>query len=59
MTLDVTLNQEGTNPMSKAPEAGFTASTTINRSDFGVDKYVPMVSDQIVISIEAEAGAAQ
>lgn len=55
VTLDVTLNSEGPHPMSKKPSAGFTASTTINRSDFGVGKYVPMVSDQIDISIEAEA----
>ncbi len=59
VTLDVTLNQEGSNPMMKTPEAGFTATTTINRSDFGMDKYVPMVSDQIDIAIEAEANLAK
>ena len=57
VTLDVKLNQQGENPFTKKPEAGFTATTSILRSDFGMDKYVPMVSDQIDLYIEAEANA--
>ena len=55
VTLNVTLNAEAPHPMMKVKAAGFTATTTIMRSDFGMDKYVPMVSDQIDLSIEAEA----
>jgi polyisoprenoid-binding protein YceI len=56
VTLDVTLNQKGPNMMKKIT-AGFTARGTINRSDFGIGKYVPAVSDQIDLYIEAEANA--
>ena len=56
VTLDVTLNQKGPNMMKKIT-AGFTAKGTINRSDFGISTYVPAVSDQIDLYIEAEANA--
>ena len=55
VTLDVKLNKEGDHPMTKKKSVGFSASTTIKRSDFGVDKYVPDVSDEIKIEIESEA----
>ncbi len=54
VVLDVTLNQKGPNMMKKMT-AGFTAKTTISRSTFGIKYLVPAVSDQIDISIEAEA----
>ncbi len=53
VTLDVKLNQVG-QEMGKAT-AGFTATGTINRSDFGIGAYVPAVSDKIDLYIEAEA----
>ena len=56
VTLDVTLNQKAPNMMKKIT-AGFTAKGTINRSDFGIGAYVPAVSDQIDLYIEAEANA--
>jgi polyisoprenoid-binding protein YceI len=56
VTLDVTLNKKGPNMMKKET-AGFTAKGTINRSDFGISTYVPAVSDQIDLYIEAEANA--
>jgi len=55
VTLDVTINKVGEHPMRKAAAAGFDASTTIKRSDFGISKYVPMVSDDIKIHITSEA----
>jgi len=55
VTLDVKLNQQGANPFTKKPEAGFTATASILRSDFGMTMLVPMVSDQIDLYIEAEA----
>jgi polyisoprenoid-binding protein YceI len=57
VTLDVTINKIGTNPMRGVPAAGFDATTTIKRSDFGVSKYVPNVSDEVVIHITMEAFA--
>lgn len=52
--LDVTVNKIGEHPMSKKPAAGFDATTTIKRSDFGIGKYVPNVSDEVKISITTE-----
>jgi polyisoprenoid-binding protein YceI len=55
VTLDVTLNQIAPNPMNKKQTAGFTATGTIKRSDFGMNFGVPNVSDEIPLTIEAEA----
>ena len=54
VALDVTLNKTGINMMKKQT-AGFTASTTIKRSDFGITTYVPALSDEVKIDIESEA----
>ncbi|MDO7841219.1 YceI family protein [Sphingomonas immobilis] len=42
-----------TNPMSKKFSIGFLGRMTFKRSDFGVSKYVPMVSDETVLVINA------
>lgn len=55
VVLKVKLNKIGNNPMNNKKTLGFSASTVIKRSDFGVDKYVPNVSDDVRIDIEAEA----
>ncbi len=55
VVLDVKLNKIGEHPMNHKKTAGFTASTTIKRSDFGISMYVPNVSDEVKIDIEAEA----
>jgi len=57
VVLDATLNGAGEHPMSKVQTIGFDAHTTIKRSDFGMDKYVPSVSDEIRIAITTEAAA--
>ncbi|QWF17972.1 YceI family protein [Lysobacter capsici] len=53
--LDVTINKIGEQPMAKRAAAGFDATTTLKRSDFGIAKYVPNVSDEIKIRITTEA----
>ncbi|WP_311239413.1 MULTISPECIES: YceI family protein [unclassified Xanthomonas] len=55
VVLDVTLNGAGEHPMKKVAAAGFDASTTIKRSDFGVGQYAPNVSDEVKIRITTEA----
>jgi polyisoprenoid-binding protein YceI len=55
VTLDVTVNTIGAHPMTKVQSAGFDATATIKRSDFGVGAYVPNVSDEIKIRITTEA----
>lgn len=54
VTLDVKLNKIGEN-MMKLKTAGFTASTTIKRSEFGITTYVPNLGDDVKIEIESEA----
>lgn len=53
--LDVTINKIGEQPMAKRAAAGFDASTTLKRSDFGLGKYAPNVSDEVSIRITTEA----
>ncbi|MBF6024174.1 YceI family protein [Lysobacter niastensis] len=55
VVLDTTINKVGDHPMSKRAAAGFDATTTVKRSDFGVDKYAPNVSDNVTIRITTEA----
>lgn len=57
VTLHATLNKIGMQPMMKMPAVGFAATGTLKRSWFGVDKYVPMVSDTIHLRITVEADA--
>lgn len=54
-TLDVKLNKLDIQPMTKIKTAGFTASTTIKRSEFGLNYALPAVSDDVKIDIEVEA----
>ena len=56
VTLDVTLLAAGPYPMDKSvTAAGFNATATLKRSDFGMTAYVPMISDEVVITISTEA----
>jgi len=54
VTLDAKVNRIGIFEIPgviKAQAAGFDATTVIKRSDFGVTKYVPYVSDEIPVRI--------
>lgn len=53
VTLHVSFNGSGINPMDKAYTAGFEARGTIQRSAFGVSKYVPLVGDDVELIISA------
>ena len=59
IVLTVRLNKLDTNPLSQKRTAGFSASTTIKRSEFGLGKYTPGVSDTVTIEIEAESNKAE
>lgn len=54
VVLDVTLNQIAEN-MFGLKTAGFKATTTIVRSEFGIDTYAPALGDEVQIYIQAEA----
>jgi polyisoprenoid-binding protein YceI len=56
VVLDAHLNKAGPHPFyDNAPAAGFNATTTLKRSDYGLGKYVPVVSDELKVSITVEA----
>jgi polyisoprenoid-binding protein YceI len=58
VTLDAKVNKIGIFEIPgviKAQAAGFDATTVIKRSDFGVSKYVPAVSDDIPVRITLDA----
>lgn len=53
VVLDARFNGAGINPLNKAYTIGFNATTTINRSDFGVKTYVPLIGDTVTLRISA------
>jgi polyisoprenoid-binding protein YceI len=60
VTLDVTFNQRAPHPLPQyngVEVAGFSAATTIKRSDFGMSTFVPAIGDEIEIILEVEGQA--
>jgi polyisoprenoid-binding protein YceI len=55
VTLMVTLNKAGMNPITNKMTVGFTATTTLKRSDFGINTLLPDLNDTVEIEIGAEA----
>lgn len=55
VVLDVTLNKAAEHPMGKRPAIGFDATATVKRSEFGLGKYAPNVSDEVQLRITTEA----
>lgn len=56
VSLVVKLNKAGESPIVKGHYvAGFSALGKLNRSDFGIKTYVPMIGDEITIAISTEA----
>lgn len=47
--------QCGNNPVNKKPMCTGDVTATIKRSDFGLTKYIPAVSDEVKISVPVEA----
>ncbi|WP_347261085.1 YceI family protein [Rudaea sp.] len=61
VTLNAKVNKIGLFEMGpyEAQAAGFDAETVIKRSDFGVSKYEPAVSDEIAVRITLDAKQAK
>ena len=51
VVLDAEFTGAGNNPMSQKATIGFKATTAIKRSDWGMTKFVPFVSDDVKINI--------
>lgn len=59
VTLDVTVNKIGTNPRNQLATIGFEAMATLKRSDFGLGRFVPQVSDEVHINLTVEGAEAE
>jgi polyisoprenoid-binding protein YceI len=59
VVLDAVLNKTGDHPMANKPWAGFSATTSVLRSDFGLGMFAPYVSDEVDIQISIEAMKAE
>ena len=55
VTLMLTKNKVDKNPMSNKPYAGFSATGTLKRSDWGMSEYLPAIGDSVSLRIELEA----
>jgi len=53
VTLQASFVGAGINPLSHTETAGFALTGTIKRADFGVAKYVPLISDDVTLTINA------
>jgi len=54
ISLDVTFNQAGVNPFTQAETAGFTATGSLKRSDFGMGYGLPAIGDEVKLDINFE-----
>ncbi len=59
VVLDAVLNQVGDHPMAGKPWAGFSATTTLYRSEFNLGMFAPYVSDEVQVQISVEAMKAE
>jgi polyisoprenoid-binding protein YceI len=54
VVLNTTFNKVGPNPFNQVETIGFSATTTIKRSEFNMNYGIPNVSDNVNIAIEIE-----
>ena len=54
VVLSIQINGAIQHPALNTPVIGFSASGSLKRSDFGLDRFIPMVGDQVEIRVEAE-----
>ena len=57
VTLKLRVNKIGKNDVLDTPSVGFTATTTLKRSAFGIKAYEDLVGDAISVQIQVEAVA--
>ncbi len=54
VTLDVTINSAAMNPLNRKEMIGFSATGSINRSDYGLTAYAPLVGDELSLAVQIE-----
>lgn len=55
ITLSITLNKIGKNPINDKMTIGFSGITKLKRSDFGIKTLLPDLGDDVTLEINAEA----
>jgi polyisoprenoid-binding protein YceI len=55
LTLKAKLNKKGINPINNKLTYGFSATTTLRRSDFGIITLLPGLGNDVKLNIEVEA----
>lgn len=53
IAIAATFSGAGTNPMNEAETIGFTGVAVIKRSEFGVSTFIPLISDEVKLTISA------
>ena len=59
VVLEAVLNQAGEHPMEQKPWAGFSATTTLLRSDYNLGAFAPFIGDEVAVAISIEAMKAE
>lgn len=59
VVLEAVLNQVGEHPMEQKPWAGFSATTTLLRSDYNLGAFAPFIGDEVAVAISVEAMKAE
>jgi len=54
LTLNARLNKSAPNPFDKKPTLGFSATGLLKRSDYGITTFVPIIGDDVTITIDVE-----
>lgn len=57
--LEVDIMSFGEHPMAEKQAAGFNMKTVVKRSDYGMDMYVPYISDEVDVVFSGEAMIAE
>lgn len=55
VVLDTVLNQIAMHPMENKPWVGFSATTMLIRSEYGLGAFAPFVGDEVALNISIEA----
>ncbi|MEE9455182.1 MAG: YceI family protein [Paracoccaceae bacterium] len=59
VVLAATMNQAGEHPMAKKPWLGFSATTTLIRSEYDMGMFAPFVGDEVMLMLSIEAQKAE
>jgi polyisoprenoid-binding protein YceI len=54
LILYATVNRIVSSPFGGAQTAGFSATATLKRSEYGIKELIPMIGNEVTIEIDAE-----